>query len=600
MTSWPQRGAPRSVGGAARDGASRRGGRDATAGGGSGSPDAARRPAGGDPRGQRDACRPVSARCSRCASSRTCPTTRSRRSWAMNRNSVAQLISRARIALRDALRAHGAALDRARHAATCERALPLIAMRDDGQLTAAGDAGWLDAPPRRPASAASSAREAMAEAGASYRIWAPVAAFEVLRRETIAEGRRAPRPRLERGRGEPARRSGPTRCRPAAGGARERRPRRRRATRRRDAGAARAAAARRRAGATPGGRRRARRGVGARMPPASGARRAAPAARPLPRRPRSRSRKRRDSHRGARAGQRCILLAAARRERRRRRASGACGRRRSRPPRRRGHQPRAGDALRPPDRCAAQARREAPQRAASRSLGRRRQRRGAPPRAHSAPRCAAQPPRSSSPHRRPRRAAGRAPRPRHRRLHRHRRRRAPAWRHAHARTPAPPPPPPPPSATASADPTGRQRALVATAASAAPTARRRRRPGARRIIGRQAAPGLAAGRRSVPRSRTAPRGRGRGQAPSTRAFSSFGRASTSSARSFSVRSALSRKPMTRPGSTSSVVGRARPAVAEVLELPRALERAEVARRARRTSCASAARRSTRRRHRRSA
>src|SRR5262249_40413863 len=51
----------------------------------------------------------------------------------MNRNSVAQLISRARIKLRDELR--GTALASiAISSPECERALPLIALADDGQL----------------------------------------------------------------------------------------------------------------------------------------------------------------------------------------------------------------------------------------------------------------------------------------------------------------------------------------------------------------------------------------------------------------------------------------------------------------------------------
>ena len=104
---------------------------------------------------------------------------------AMNRNSVAQLISRARIALRSALR-HTALHTITPASKACEKALGLIAMRDDGQLKRSDDAGWLDAH-LATCDRCVLGREAMAEAGASYRIWAPVAAFEVLRRETIAE-----------------------------------------------------------------------------------------------------------------------------------------------------------------------------------------------------------------------------------------------------------------------------------------------------------------------------------------------------------------------------------------------------------------------------
>jgi RNA polymerase sigma factor (sigma-70 family) len=104
----------------------------------------------------------------------------------MNRNSVAQLISRARINLRDELR--GTALASiAISSPECERALPLIAMRDDGQLDAAGDdAAWLDAH----LAGCESCRlglEAMQEAGASYRAWAPIAVAPWLFEETMAK-----------------------------------------------------------------------------------------------------------------------------------------------------------------------------------------------------------------------------------------------------------------------------------------------------------------------------------------------------------------------------------------------------------------------------
>jgi RNA polymerase sigma factor (sigma-70 family) len=104
----------------------------------------------------------------------------------MNRNSVAQLISRARIKLRDELR--GEALSSiATSSPECERALPLIAMRDDGQLDSAGDdAAWLDGH----LSGCHTCRlgvEAMQEAGISYRAWAPIAAAPWLLRETLAK-----------------------------------------------------------------------------------------------------------------------------------------------------------------------------------------------------------------------------------------------------------------------------------------------------------------------------------------------------------------------------------------------------------------------------
>jgi DNA-directed RNA polymerase specialized sigma24 family protein len=92
-----------------------------------------------------------------------------------SRNSVAQLISRARINLSDELR--GTALASvAAPSPECERALPLIAARDDGQLDAASrDAAWLDA------HLAGCERcglgvEVMEEARAAYRTWKPLAA----------------------------------------------------------------------------------------------------------------------------------------------------------------------------------------------------------------------------------------------------------------------------------------------------------------------------------------------------------------------------------------------------------------------------------------
>jgi RNA polymerase sigma factor (sigma-70 family) len=103
----------------------------------------------------------------------------------MNRNSVAQLISRARINLRDALR--GTAL--ASIAATspdCERALPLIALEQDGQLDEdSNDAGWLTEHLMH-CHTCRLGRDAMQEAGVSYRAWAPIAAGPLLFRETMA------------------------------------------------------------------------------------------------------------------------------------------------------------------------------------------------------------------------------------------------------------------------------------------------------------------------------------------------------------------------------------------------------------------------------
>ena len=115
----------------------------------------------------------------------------------MNRNSVAQLISRARINLRDELRGETLAAIAAR-TPECERALPLIAMRQDGQLRSEGggaaggppdeadDAGWLTEHIRDCDTCALSV-EAMEEAGTSYRAWLPLVPFAWLRMETIAK-----------------------------------------------------------------------------------------------------------------------------------------------------------------------------------------------------------------------------------------------------------------------------------------------------------------------------------------------------------------------------------------------------------------------------
>lgn len=103
----------------------------------------------------------------------------------MNRNSVAQLISRARLNLRAELR--GAALESIPAAAPeCERALPLIARRDDGELGAGEELAWLDSHLGR-CDGCRLRREAMQEAGVSYRAWAPVAAAPGLFEATMAE-----------------------------------------------------------------------------------------------------------------------------------------------------------------------------------------------------------------------------------------------------------------------------------------------------------------------------------------------------------------------------------------------------------------------------
>jgi RNA polymerase sigma-70 factor, ECF subfamily len=105
----------------------------------------------------------------------------------MNRNSVAQLISRARISLRDALR--GTALASiASSSADCERALSLLAARQDRERAADGDRltdHLLECETCR------LSREAMEEAGVSYRAWLPIAAAPALFRETMASAAEA-------------------------------------------------------------------------------------------------------------------------------------------------------------------------------------------------------------------------------------------------------------------------------------------------------------------------------------------------------------------------------------------------------------------------
>jgi len=93
----------------------------------------------------------------------------------MNRNTVAQLISRARINLLDELRGTPLA-SIAAPSPECERAMPLIAMRDDEQLGAASrDAAWLAAH-LGDCERCRLAVDAMRDADAAYRAWAPIAA----------------------------------------------------------------------------------------------------------------------------------------------------------------------------------------------------------------------------------------------------------------------------------------------------------------------------------------------------------------------------------------------------------------------------------------
>jgi RNA polymerase sigma factor (sigma-70 family) len=103
----------------------------------------------------------------------------------MNRNSVAQLISRARMNLRTNLRG-GALAAIAVTSPDCERALPLLAARDDGQLNDGADAEWLSGHVAGCATCQASS-ESMQEAGVSYRAWLPIVPLVYLRQAAIAK-----------------------------------------------------------------------------------------------------------------------------------------------------------------------------------------------------------------------------------------------------------------------------------------------------------------------------------------------------------------------------------------------------------------------------
>lgn len=103
----------------------------------------------------------------------------------MNSNSVAQLISRARIRLRAELRGEAAA-GVAASTPECEQALPLIARRQDGKLKDPAEVEWLTNH-LATCSSCPVAAEAMAEAGVSYRAWAPVLPAAWLFRDTVAK-----------------------------------------------------------------------------------------------------------------------------------------------------------------------------------------------------------------------------------------------------------------------------------------------------------------------------------------------------------------------------------------------------------------------------
>jgi RNA polymerase sigma factor (sigma-70 family) len=103
----------------------------------------------------------------------------------LNRNAVAQLVSRARIKLRDLLR--GAALASVSASSPdCTRALPLLAQLQDGEQGApAAELHWLQAH-LAGCDTCRLGRAAMEEAGVSYRALAPVVPLVWLRHATIA------------------------------------------------------------------------------------------------------------------------------------------------------------------------------------------------------------------------------------------------------------------------------------------------------------------------------------------------------------------------------------------------------------------------------
>lgn len=92
----------------------------------------------------------------------------------MNRNAVAQLLLRARTALRRELR-RGAVESIAAAGPECERALPLVCAREDGEGPAGEEAQWLRAH-LAGCDRCRLAAEELAEVGRSYRAWAPVPA----------------------------------------------------------------------------------------------------------------------------------------------------------------------------------------------------------------------------------------------------------------------------------------------------------------------------------------------------------------------------------------------------------------------------------------
>lgn len=106
----------------------------------------------------------------------------------LNDNAVAQLISRARIRLREEIR--GDALESiAAVSPDCERALPLMACSQDAQRAGADEMDWLWAH-MAGCETCRSRRAAMEEAGVSYRALGPIVPLAWLRHTTIARAAR--------------------------------------------------------------------------------------------------------------------------------------------------------------------------------------------------------------------------------------------------------------------------------------------------------------------------------------------------------------------------------------------------------------------------
>jgi len=103
----------------------------------------------------------------------------------MKSNAVAQLISRARTNLRGEMRL-GAASGITPGSAECERALPLLAARADAELKDPAERIWLETH-LDGCEICRLSDEAMAEAGISYRAWAPVIPAAYLFRDTLAK-----------------------------------------------------------------------------------------------------------------------------------------------------------------------------------------------------------------------------------------------------------------------------------------------------------------------------------------------------------------------------------------------------------------------------